>query len=166
MTSNPEINSTKNTKRMTRSQTKRTRDEEEENQIQSKRPKTETLKFKISSITSPIIITKSDKNSYLFNIIKQMKSTHDEIKAEIRKKRHRNMTEKRNHFEIIRNTDQTRETLWDELEVSQGGYVEKRNILWSIHREIQALKARIKESRGEEVIIEGQQVIFKLINEE
>lgn len=165
MTSNPETNSVKNTQRMTRSQTKRNR-EEEEIQSKPKRAKIETLKLELSSSSSPIIITKTEQNPNLFDTIKQMKSTQDEIKAEIRKIKQQKKTVARNHLEIIKSTDETRETLWDELEVNQEAYVEKRNVLWSLHREIQILKTRIKELRGEEVFIEGQEVTFKLINEE
>lgn len=95
-----------------------------------------------------------------------MKSTQDEIKSLIRKSKCRNSKEKKNHRNFIYANERKREELWDQLEACQGNYVDKRNVLWNLHREIQNLKTNIKESRGEEVSIEGAQVIFTAINEE
>lgn len=61
MTSNTEINIVENSKRMTRSQLKRIREEDEETQGDSKKLKAETLNFKLSSSLSLINITKTDE---------------------------------------------------------------------------------------------------------
>lgn len=166
MTSNPEVATVKNSQRMTRSQSKRIREEKEENHFDIKRSKTESLIIKLSSSSSPISITKTADNPNLFNIIKQMSSSQDELKSAIRKAKLRNTKEQQKHRQTIAEVDRKREELWDELEVSQGAYVDNRNVLWALHREIQNLKTRIKEVRGEEVIIDGNQVCFRTINEE
>jgi hypothetical protein len=164
MTSNPEVNTFKNSQRMTRSQSKRIREEEEKTEINSKRVKTEALNFK--STSAKITETPKDEDPNILNLTKQMKSSHDEIKSDIKKAKLRISKEKENHRKIIAETDRKREELWNELEVNQNAYVEKRNALWSLHRTIQNLKTRIKEVRAEEVLIVGNEVVFTPINEE
>lgn len=165
MTSNPEVSTAKNSQRMTRSQTKRIREEEENNQSDSKRAKTEVLTFKLSSSSSTITIKKTEKNPNLFAIIKQMKSSHDEIKSEITKVKRQHTRAQQKHRDDIAEIDRKREELWDDLEVAQGAYVENRNSLYTLHRHIQYLKMRLRH-RGEEVIIEDSHVTFKSMNEE
>lgn len=163
MTSNPEISTAKNSQRITtRSQTKRLRDDEGIQNV-SKKIKLENITLEHPSYMN---ITRTSPNSQEFDIIKRIKSTQDELKTLIKNKKLRDLQEKREFDQSMAEKKLERERLRNELKESEAVYLARRRVITRHYQLIQHYKSRIKHSRGEEVLIEGNDILFKLINEE